>query len=405
MSTHLVTGKAGYEHVKASDHGALHAAIMGGGEFVLEGGEQFACQVISNNKVRIFDGEALMQGRHIRIDRNTYEETTHDNGVQGYKRIDLIVLTYTKDEGTGVEDVALEVIKGTPSENNPSVPSYVTGDILNNRELKNQMPLYKIPFDGLSIGEPVKMFTTVPTMQTMKEEVDAKVADKIAEMDDAFAELEAGIEDKIAEAGKPLSSNASDWGMIANYGEYSADAKTVGEEFAKVSDSLGGLSFGYDETTQKYGYWKKEADTEVFVPFRGIFSMPEECFVYTTKGTYGDSYVIMESNYLKICGHSNTVACFGIKIPANTTIGIEWGFDKYSDKATVKFGLQDWSSFTQDDAITQSLYNQMVSSDVNKKTDTYNIPNNTSGFWVLKIICDHTNNNANSPYIKLYGIS
>lgn len=238
MSTHLITGKAGYEHVKASDHGALHAAIMGGGEFVLEGGEQFACQVISNNKVRIFDGEALMQGRHIRIDRNTYEETTHDNGVQGYKRIDLIVLTYTKDEGTGVENVALEVIKGTPSENNPSVPSYVTGDILNNGELKNQMPLYKIPFDGLSIGEPVKMFTTVPTMQTMKEEVDAEVAAKIAEMDDAFAELEAGIEDKIAEAGKPLSSNASDWGMIANYGEYSADAKTVGEEFAKVSDSL-----------------------------------------------------------------------------------------------------------------------------------------------------------------------
>lgn len=238
MSVHLITGKAGYEHVKASDHGALHAAIMGGGEFVLEGGEQFACQVISNNKVRIFDGEALMQGRHIRIDRNTYEETTHDNGVQGYKRIDLVVLTYTKDEGTGVESVALEVIKGTPSESNPSVPSYVTGDILNNGELKNQMPLYKIPFDGLSIGEPVAMFTTVPTMQTMKEEVDAKVDDKIAEMDDAFAELEGSIDDKIAEAGKPLSSNAADWGMIANYGEYSADAKTVGEEFAKVNESL-----------------------------------------------------------------------------------------------------------------------------------------------------------------------
>jgi len=238
MSTHLVTGKAGFEHVKASDHGALHAAIMGGGEFVLEGGEQFACQVISNNKVRIFDGEALMQGRHIRIDRNTYEETTHDNGVQGYKRIDLIVLTYTKDEGTGVEDVNVEVIKGTPAESNPSVPSYVTGDILNNGELKNQMPLYKIPFDGLSIGEPVKMFTTVPTLQTMKEEVAAEVKAKIAEMDDAFAELEAGIEDKIAEAGKPLSSNAADWGMIDEYGKYSADAKTVGEEFEKVNNSL-----------------------------------------------------------------------------------------------------------------------------------------------------------------------
>lgn len=240
MSTHLVTGKAGYEHVKASDHGALHAAIMGGGEFVLEGGEQFACQVISNNKVRIFDGEAMMQGRHIRIDRNTYEETTHDNGVQGYKRIDLVVLTYTKDEGTGVENVALEVIKGTPAESNPTVPEYVNGDILNNGELKNQMPLYKIPFDGLSIGEPVKMFATVPTLQTMKEEVDAKVDAKIAEMGDEFAELEAGIDDKIAEAGKPLSSNANDWALIENYGEYSADAKTVGEQLTSMKTGLNG---------------------------------------------------------------------------------------------------------------------------------------------------------------------
>ena len=149
---HLVTGKAGYEHVKASDHAALHAAIMGGGEFVLEGGEQFACQVISNNKVRIFDGEAMMQGRHIRIDRNTYEETTHENGAQGYKRIDLIVLTYTKSETTGVETVTLDVIEGTPAESNPSVPEYVKGDILNNGELKNQMPLYQIPFDGYPLG-------------------------------------------------------------------------------------------------------------------------------------------------------------------------------------------------------------------------------------------------------------
>ena len=163
MSTHLITGKAGYEHVKASDHGALHAAIMGGGEFVLEGGEQFACQVISNNKVRIFDGEALMQGRHIRIDRNTYEETTHDNGVQGYKRIDLIVLTYEKNAETNVESAKVEVIKGVPDASHPIVPEYTTGDILNSGALKNQMPLYQIPFNGLSIGEPVQLFSTVPT--------------------------------------------------------------------------------------------------------------------------------------------------------------------------------------------------------------------------------------------------
>ena len=224
MSTHLITGFAGKEHITSADQGSFNAAVMGGGEFVLERGEQFRCQVISNNKVRIYDGDALMQGRHIIIDRNTYEETTHDNGTQGYKRIDLVVLTYEKNTISNVESVKLEVIKGSPVESNPSVPGYTKGDILNSGASKNQMPLYKIPFDGLSIGEPVKLFFTVPTLEGMKKDVDNKVDEKLSEIDE-----------KIANAGKPLSSSAEKWKTLKNYGEYSADAKTVGEEFAKRS--------------------------------------------------------------------------------------------------------------------------------------------------------------------------
>lgn len=220
MSTHLITGFAGKEHITSADQGSFNAAVMGGGEFALERGEQFRCQVISNNKVRIYDGDAMMQGRHIIIDRNTYEETTHDNGTQGYKRIDLIVLTYEKNTVTSVETVKLEVIKGAPAEINPSVPEYTKGDILNSGAAKNQMPLYQIPFDGLSIGEPVKLFSTVPTLETMKKEVDEEVDAKKEEIDNKFKSM--------------ISSNADDWGMIENYGEFAADAKTVNE-------SLGGL--------------------------------------------------------------------------------------------------------------------------------------------------------------------
>ena len=224
MSTHLITGFAGKEHITSADQGSFNAAVMGGGEFALERGEQFRCQVISNNKVRIYDGDAMMQGRHIIIDRNTYEETTHDNGTQGYKRIDLIVLTYEKNAASSVETVKLEVIKGLPSESDPVVPEYTKGDILNSGASKNQMPLYQIPFDGLSIGEPVKLFSTVPTLETMKKEVDDEVDAKKEELDDKFKSM--------------IASNATDWGMIGNYGEFTADAKTVGEEFSKVNDSL-----------------------------------------------------------------------------------------------------------------------------------------------------------------------
>lgn len=36
----------------------------------------------------------------------------------------------------------------------------------------------------------------------------------------------------------------------------------------ELTDSLGGLSFGYDSASGKYGYWTKEAGTDVFVPFK-----------------------------------------------------------------------------------------------------------------------------------------
>ena len=256
MSTHLITGYAGKEHITSADQGSFNAAVMGGGEFILERGEQFRCQVISNNKVRIYDGDAMMQGRHIIIDRNTYEETTHENGTQGYKRIDLIVLTYEKNAVSSVESVKLEVIKGSPSESDPSVPEYTTGDILNSGASKNQMPLYQIPFDGLSIGEPVQLFSTVTTLETMKKEVDT-------ELKAQFAELEAGVDDKIAEAGKPLASNADDWALIENYGEYSADAKTVGEEFSKVNGSLEWKQIGFIQGTNTL--------THDFTQYRELF--------------------------------------------------------------------------------------------------------------------------------------
>ena len=276
MSTHLITGYAGREHITSADQGSFNAAVMGGGEFVLERGEQFRCQVVSNNKVRIYDGDALMQGRHIIIDRNTYEETTHDNGTQGYKRVDLIVLTYEKNAVTSVESVKLEVIKGSPAESNPAVPEYTKGDILNSGASKNQMPLYQIPFDGLSIGEPVKLFSTVPTLEGMKADIDGKVDEKIAEFEEDFAELEAGIEDKIAEAGKPLASNAADWAMIENYGEYSADAKTVGEEFSKVNNSL------TNEDSETFNFGIKDG-------VRGFFTNPsraDDSFIPFSSGGY-----------------------------------------------------------------------------------------------------------------------
>lgn len=164
---HLVTGYANKEHIKSADQGSFNAAMLGEGEFVLERGNKFASTIISNNIVRIKDGDILMQGRHIRLDDSTYVDLEFDNGQQGYKRNDLIVVRYTKDSSSGVEDTNLVVLKGTPTTSEPSDPEYQEGDIIHEHALVNEMPLYRVPIIGLNIQELVCLFKTIPSRETI----------------------------------------------------------------------------------------------------------------------------------------------------------------------------------------------------------------------------------------------
>lgn len=156
---HLVTGYAGKAHITAEDHASLNASIVGSGQYVFDKGNKLAASVVASNTVRVLDGDILMQGRHIRLAENTYIDLTIENGTQGTMRNDLIVARYTKNSGTGVEECSLVVIKGAAAASNPVDPSYTSGDIINDRAIKNDMPLYRVPLNGLTIGELVPLFT------------------------------------------------------------------------------------------------------------------------------------------------------------------------------------------------------------------------------------------------------
>ena len=160
---HLVTGYAGQEHITAADQGAWNAAIVGSGEYVLRKGSQFAATVITNNQIRIADGDILMQGRHIRLNEGTYVDLAIENGAQGYKRNDLIVARYTKNSSTGIEEANLVVIKGTAVTSGAADPEHTAGDIITDHVLQNDMPLYRVPLDGLTVGNLVPLFTVVDT--------------------------------------------------------------------------------------------------------------------------------------------------------------------------------------------------------------------------------------------------
>lgn len=174
---HLVTGHAGTGHVTAADHGSLHAAIFGAGQYVLNRGSKFATTIISNNSIRVADGDIIMQGRHIRLDENTYVDLTVENGTQGKFRNDLIVARYTKDSVSGVEDCNLVVIKGTANSENATDPEYTSGDIINDHVLLAEMPLYRIPLDGLNVQTLVPLFEEANLLADGSV-VNTKIADK-----------------------------------------------------------------------------------------------------------------------------------------------------------------------------------------------------------------------------------
>lgn len=168
MSVHLITGYAGYEHIKAEDDAQLNCAIIGDKEYVFEVGSMLDAIIKDNNTIRIYDGDILMQGRHIRINTNTYEDITIENGTAGFNRIDLIVMTYEKNPNDGTENAFIEVIKGANSANTPNKPSYTTGKI-NQGAIKNQMPLFYVHINGVVTSRVEVAFSYINTFAVMAE--------------------------------------------------------------------------------------------------------------------------------------------------------------------------------------------------------------------------------------------
>lgn len=167
----LVTGHSGSDHVDSTDAGAMHAGIVGTGTYVLGTGGRLVATMQSANVVRIADGDLMMQGRHATIESGAYDELTIQNGTQAQKRNDLVVAHYErKTSAPYTESLDLRVIKGTPTSGEPSDPEYQEGDILAGDAVV-EAPLYRIPLDGITPGEPVPLFDVLLPMANLWDSV------------------------------------------------------------------------------------------------------------------------------------------------------------------------------------------------------------------------------------------
>lgn len=156
----LVTGHANKAHATAEQAAGLNAGILGLDDYVFDVHDKFELTVVSANKVTIGTGELVMQGRH--VSQGTPEDLIVTNGSQGQKRNDLIVCRYTKGSQS-VESAKLVVVRGTPTTGTPTDPAVNTTSPLDGGTTYD-MPLYRIPLDGITIGTPVALFNVLKPM-------------------------------------------------------------------------------------------------------------------------------------------------------------------------------------------------------------------------------------------------
>lgn len=158
MAFEIVDGMTGTKHISSDDLSALNVATIGKANCVLKYGDDFKLTMASANSATLGTGVGMVGGK--RFWNQAATSLTVQSGTQGQKRNDLVVARYTKT-GAGIESITPVVIKGTPS----------TGTAADPATTSNDLKLWRIPLNGISVGTPVKLFNTVASLASLEDSV------------------------------------------------------------------------------------------------------------------------------------------------------------------------------------------------------------------------------------------
>lgn len=154
----LVDGyNGGVAHITADQIRDHNIGMYGNGDYVLPVGDQFSYEIVDNNTVKLSSGMIVICGARAVTGYGKTETLVIENGTSGYKRSDIIVAEYSKDNESLIESVSVKVVKGTLG-TSYSDPALVQGNIRAGAT-KRQAALYRVKINGLSIEAVEKMWT------------------------------------------------------------------------------------------------------------------------------------------------------------------------------------------------------------------------------------------------------
>lgn len=158
MAFEIVDGMTGTKHISSDDLSALNIATVGKADCVLNYGDNFKMTMTNANTATLGTGVGMVGGK--RFWNQTVTSLTVQSGAQGQKRNDLVVARYAKTSA-GIESITPVVIKGTPTTGTAADPDVTANDL----------KLWRVPLDGISVGEPVKLFDPVASLATLRDSV------------------------------------------------------------------------------------------------------------------------------------------------------------------------------------------------------------------------------------------
>lgn len=158
MAFEIVDGMTGTKHISSDDLSALNIATVGKADCVLGYGDNFELTMQSANSATLGTGVGMVGGK--RFWNQAATNLTVQSGTQGQKRNDLVVARYAKTSA-GIESITPVVVKGTPS----------TGAAADPGTTSNDLKLWRIPLDGISVGTPVRLFDPVASLATLGDSV------------------------------------------------------------------------------------------------------------------------------------------------------------------------------------------------------------------------------------------
>lgn len=199
MAFEIVDGMTGTKHISSDDLSALNIATIGKADCVLDYGDNFKLTMASANNATLGTGVGMVGGK--RFWNQAATSLTVQSGTQGQKRNDLVVARYAKTSA-GIESITPVVVKGTPS----------TGTAADPATTSNDLKLWRIPLDGISVGTPVKLFNPATPLATLGDSVSTAV------IDCGITQISAGVckvgNIVVVNVSGVIRSNVEAWGTL-----------------------------------------------------------------------------------------------------------------------------------------------------------------------------------------------